>query len=374
MHAPHPSTPLQCRWHRRTCAVVLAVLAATACARRGAVALPQSAPARLADTGLYADAASRTVAPELLPFAPQYPLWTDGAAKERWIALPPGTAIDASDPDDWQFPIGTRLWKVFTFPTGVETRFMLRRDDGTWLYASYVRTPDGSDDVLAPEAGVRGVCATEGGKRHDVPSLADCRLCHENGRTPVLGFSALQLSTDRDPLAPHTTLPPAGAVDLASLAARGLVRGLPGAVLVSPPRIAARSDTERAALGWLHGNCSSCHNATGPLQRLGLRLDHPLGEPHDVPPAIATTLGVPSAFTRGDARQRIAPGAPERSALFVRVAADDALAQMPPFGRHLVDHDATALLDRWIRTDLAGGAPAAPLVHSTTNPKEKERQ
>ena len=42
--------------------------------------------------------------PRNLAFAPQYPLWTDGAAKRRWISLPPGTAIDASDPENWVFP------------------------------------------------------------------------------------------------------------------------------------------------------------------------------------------------------------------------------------------------------------------------------
>src|SRR5688500_20028913 len=47
-----------------------------------------TAPATLAATGLYADPATRTVAAAALPFSPQYPLWTDGAAKRRWIALP----------------------------------------------------------------------------------------------------------------------------------------------------------------------------------------------------------------------------------------------------------------------------------------------
>jgi hypothetical protein len=331
----------------------------------GRTAAPETAPDHLAATGLYADAATRTIAAGLLPFAPQYPLWTDGAAKRRWIALPPGTAIDASDPDDWQFPAGTRLWKEFAFAEGTETRFMLRRRDGSWLYATYVRTADGRDDVLAPASGVRGFCATADGQRHDVPAVADCRLCHENGRTPVLGFSALQLSSDRDPLAPNHVEPPPGAVDLAQLVGRGLVRNLPTALAATPPRIAARTPTERSALGYLHGNCASCHHARSALQRVGMRLDYPLGETFVVPPALATTREAPSAFTRGDARTRLAPGAPERSTLFVRVAATDPLAQMPPFGRHLADREATVLLDRWIR-ELAVPPvePASRITHA----------
>ncbi len=35
------------------------------------------------------------------------------------------------------------------------------------------------------------------------PPQDDCRACHEGAPVPVLGFGALQLSPDRDPLAPH---------------------------------------------------------------------------------------------------------------------------------------------------------------------------
>ena len=65
---------------------------------------PLKPPQTLQETGLYVDFATLHVDPDHLAFAPQYPLWTDGAAKRRWISLPPGTAIDASDPDAWVFP------------------------------------------------------------------------------------------------------------------------------------------------------------------------------------------------------------------------------------------------------------------------------
>ena len=105
----------------------------------GAEAVPQTAPARppqnLQDTGLYVDFESLRVDPKHLAFAPQYPLWTDGATKRRWISLPPGTAIDGSDPDAWNFPAGTRLWKEFSFNgRRIETRYLERQADGQWLY------------------------------------------------------------------------------------------------------------------------------------------------------------------------------------------------------------------------------------------------
>ncbi len=175
----------------------------------GAATPAQSAPLpqRLSDTGLYVAGSTTEVRPENLPFTPQYPLWSDGATKRRWLYLPPGTAIDASRPNAWQFPPGTRLWKEFSYERRVETRLIERLADGTWRYAAYVWNEDGSDAVLAPTAGVRAL-ATPGAPngRYTVPSEADCRACHEGGATPVLGFSALQLSPDRDPLAPHAEL------------------------------------------------------------------------------------------------------------------------------------------------------------------------
>jgi hypothetical protein len=48
------------------------------------------APARLADTGLYARTGAETLARGVRTWTPQYPLWSDGATKRRWILLPGG--------------------------------------------------------------------------------------------------------------------------------------------------------------------------------------------------------------------------------------------------------------------------------------------
>lgn len=359
-------------------AIVVSTWLAAACTPREAAtpataaataAPPDTAPDHLGQTGLFADFTTRTLAADVLAFTPQYPLWTDGAAKQRWIRLPPGTAVDASDIDHWQFPIGTRLWKQFSFGRAVETRYMQRRSDGSWLYATYLWAADGSDAVLAPERGVIGACESADGKRHDVPGVVDCRLCHEGGRTAVLGFSALQLSPDRDARALHALAPMPGDVDLDRLVQLGLVRNLPTSIRLVPPHIAARSPIERTALGYLHGNCSSCHNGDGPLQRLGLRFDYPLAAA-GVAPAIATAVGQPSLFTRGDATTRLAPGDPARSVVPLRLRATDALTQMPPFGRHLADTAAIELIEQWIRTDLT--QPAAGTAGNQLTQREEQ--
>ena len=127
-------------WAGRNYIAVIALLAAALLVGGAAnvPVAPMSPPLSLRETGLYSDAGALEVDARHLAFAPQYPLWTDGAAKRRWISLPPGTAIDGKDPDAWVFPVGTRLWKEFAFEgRRVETRYLQRISDGEWLYATY---------------------------------------------------------------------------------------------------------------------------------------------------------------------------------------------------------------------------------------------
>ncbi|ABC82736.1 hypothetical protein [Anaeromyxobacter dehalogenans] len=330
-----------------------------------------AAPERLSGTGLFADAAHGIVAPGVLRYTPQYPLWSDGAAKARWIRLPAGRAIDASDPDAWRFPPGTRLWKEFSFGgRRVETRYMALGRDGAWTYATYRWLPDGSDAVRAPERGLRGVAEVAPGVGHDLPAAADCRACHEGGPTPVLGFSALQLSPDRDPLAPHAEPPGPGDVDLPALARTGRLRGLPRDLLATPPRIAAPSPRARAALGYLHANCASCHDARGALASLGLDLAQRV-RGGDARAPLATAVGQPSRARppgMGEAPLRIAPGEPGASVLVRRMASRDPLLQMPPFGTKVADAQALDLVAAFVRDDLGPATthPAAP-VHQEKN-------
>src|SRR5215210_6458541 len=53
-------------------------------------------PQRLRDTGLFVGNSATEIGAGILAFSPQYPLWSDGAKKRRWISLPAGTFIDAS--------------------------------------------------------------------------------------------------------------------------------------------------------------------------------------------------------------------------------------------------------------------------------------
>lgn len=320
-------------------------------------ALSSATPAeRLSETGLYADIATKRIAPELFSFSPQYPLWTDGAKKRRWISLPPGTTIDASDPDAWVFPVGTKLWKEFAFARRVETRYLEHTTEG-WVFATYHWLEDESDAILAGEYGERAVYEVAPGVAYDLPGRYDCRACHEGNVSRVLGFGALQLSSDRDPLAPHGADAPEGEIDLAELVARGLVRGLPETLVATPPRIPARSGVERAALGYLHGNCSSCHNDRGTLSDLGFSLEVRVGAAPAgsvASGALATAIDQVARFQPSGERPtvRLAAGRPDESTIVRRMSKRDPINQMPPLGTKIVDREAIALLEQWIRHEL----------------------
>lgn len=337
----------------RLAALVAALGLAPAISLAQSATDPSSEPAALlSDTGLFAPG-SRVIANGLLAFAPQYPLWSDGAEKRRWLSLPPGSAIDASTPDAWVFPKGTRLWKEFAYASQpVETRFIERLADGSWRYLTYIWAADGRDAALAPGEGVTLAVATAPGGRYAVPSRDDCRGCHEAGPVPVLGLSALQLSPDRDGLAPHGQAVEADPVNLEGLLTRGLLRDLPRDLLDQPPRIAARSPTERAALGYLHGNCGHCHNASGPLALLELSLTQGAGSVTDAERSLRTTVGQLSKSRLNSLDTRIVPGDAARSLLLARMRSRNPVLQMPPLGTARTDAQANALIERWIVHEL----------------------
>lgn len=310
-----------------------------------------SLPEHLRDTGLY-EPGSMTVRTENLPFSPQYPLWSDGASKRRWIYLPPGTSIDAVDPDAWEFPRGTRLWKEFSHGRAIETRYIERRADGSWQFASYIWNADGNDAVLAPAGGIEHMKSSAApGGHYSIPARTDCLACHEGGGARVLGFSALQLSPDRDPFAPHAEPKRSDELDLTTLIARGLIRNLPQTLLDLAPRINARSATERAALGYLHANCGHCHNAVGPLASLDMVLaQSALTSNNSSAQVLRSVVNTPSEFRpQGHALMRITPGNPNSSVLALRMGSRNPIEQMPPLGTQLIDDEGMALITRWIQ-------------------------
>jgi hypothetical protein len=314
-------------------------------------------PRLLSQTGLYS--APGTVDARHLAYAPQYPLWTDGAAKARWLHLPAGTAINGRDEDGWVFPVGTKAWKEFAFRgRKVETRLLWKTGPTTWVFATYAWTADQTDAVLVPEAGLPDAAEAAPGVRHGIPSRSDCRTCHGQERVEILGFTALQLSPDRDPGALHGEPLQPGMVTLRDLVARGLLRHARTDLLSRPPRIQADTPATRAALGYLTANCAACHRPDRPIPGLDLDFRHTSHIVREADePGLRTTLLRPSLYQPAGAETnpRIRPGDPGHSTLLHRLASRRSASQMPPLGSALVDQEAVSRLSRWV-----AGLPAAP--------------
>jgi cytochrome c556 len=340
-------------------------------------ATPHAAGARpprlLSQTGLYADTATLRVEAGNRPFAPQYPLWSDGAEKHRWIWLPQGATIDVSDLDHWNFPVGTKLWKEFQFGgRRVETRLLWKTGEDHWEFASYAWSDDQREAVLASRDGIANVAEVAPGKWHSIPSEAECRACHDSSRTEVLGFTALQLSDDRDPLAPHAEAATGDHVTLRQLVSERRLQPARPDLVETPPRVQGRDAVERAALGYLSTNCGSCHNRQSTIASLGLFLKYALASGNQcLPDAVATTVGRPGHWvvpTVAPEQSRLVdPGAATTSALLYRMKSRRPASQMPPIGTVVADREAVALLTAWVENRPGDGqAHACSTVRLST--------
>jgi cytochrome c553 len=327
-----------------------AVTVSTSDEGRTALDAARGVPERLSDTGLHTLGAR--------PFSPQYPLWSDGATKSRWVYLPPGRTIDASDESAWNFPVGTRFWKEFAFNgRKVETRFLWRVSNDRWIARSYLWTPDGTDAVLAPLEGVPAVVDVAPGRAHSIPSAADCLACHGSSPTRVLGFNALQLSPDRDPNAIHGEPLAPEMVTLETLLKERALSGARPDIVSNAPRIKTGNADTRRVLGYLAANCATCHNGNGEIAALGPTLKY--GELVNDGDAVARTLldqptkwqvpGVPEG-----ASMLVNTHAPDTSAILVRMRSRRPSSQMPPLGTVVRDQAAVDAVAAWIRRSTHG--------------------
>lgn len=318
---------------------------------------PPRPPQRLSDTGLYTANRPGVIDARNRPFAPQYPLWSDGMTKKRWVYLPPGTSIDVANLNAWSFPAGTRFWKEFSLNgRKVETRLLWKATAAQWVFASYVWNEAGTEAVLAPDDGVPGVVDVAAGRSHSIPSRNDCGACHGTRNPRPLGFNALQLSTDRDPDALHAEPLQPGMITLRDLVEERLLAPERTDLLATPPRIRTASASTRSVLGYLAANCGVCHNGNGEIAALGptIRQEDLLTDGDAVARTLAGQLThwqIPGSMEGSTVL--LHPGEPERSALLVRMRSRSPSSQMPPLGTVVRDQQAVDAIAQWIKVDLA---------------------
>jgi len=306
----------------------------------GVLPASSSAPGTLAETGLYSKSgASPELAPYVHSYVANFPLWADGAGKDRYIFIPRCSTIDTQDMDHWQFPVGTRLWKHFSVDGKlVETRMIHRYGSGNsdWLFATYGWSAEQPNDPAAAAIVLHGEIDANG-TLHDIPDPSACVSCHGKMPDKPLGFSAFQLSHSGDGL----TMQKLSDWGWLTVPARS---GFP----------VPGTPVQQAALGYLHGNCGGCHNSYG-------------GIPHENPmllrlsvaqtsyaqtDTLRTTIGVPTinAYPELHNKPRIDPQAPSNSAIYLRMS-DRTKFQMPPLATKFADTDGgVAAVTAWINS------------------------
>lgn len=318
-------------------------------------------PRTLSETGLYADIASGIISPAVQEYRPAGELWSDGAVKRRWVYLPPGTTIDTSDMDYWEYPVGTRLWKEFVRDgVRVETRLLYKVGPVEWYTMPYIWLDDDSDAEAAPfgQNNARGTA-------HDVPRALDCLKCHDGMPDKVLGFSALQLDHDL------------GGLTLDDLVQQGALSNPPA----NPPAGAGTpyfplpgDAAAQGALRYLHANCGGCHNPRSYVDDVVVELRLAVGQLDAVEstPAFTSTVGVEtsSLFPPPGTTVIIDPGNLETSGLYQRVNSRLQVYSMPPIGTELLDDAGVAAIGAWIQalTPIGGASVDMTAAPETTRP------
>jgi hypothetical protein len=309
-------------------------------------------PDTLSCTGLYgaagAGAADKAVLPANRAFAPGTQLWTDGSDKSRWIALPPGTQVDTSNPNGWVFPDGTRIWKEFAFQgKRAETRFMMKVK-GDWRFITY-KWDDNQAEATKLESGAE--FAIPGGGKHNIPTKLQCEECHIGSADKVLGFQHVLLG-----------LPGATGFNLTKLVEEKRLTHPPARTSFVVPDDGTGMAAQ--ALPWLHANCGvSCHNenarAKAYTSKMFLRID-----PATLDAAttadwniVKLTVGMPTVTPNFSPGTRIIKGDPDGSTLVQLAQTRGSNRAMPPLGTNIVDLKGLAVVREWI-SRLGGHHPS----------------
>jgi uncharacterized repeat protein (TIGR03806 family) len=318
--------------------------------------IPEAAPPLLSQTGVFASLADLRPNRGIMPYDVNVPLWSDGAAKRRWIALPPGSRIDFAATGEWTFPAGTVLIKHFELATDetnpratrrLETRLLVVDGTGNGYGVTYKWRPDHRDaDLLADGQSEPVAIKTVAGSRVQTwyyPGRADCLACHTSSARFVLGVKTRQLNG-------AFTYPGTGVRDnqLRTWNYLGMFRTpIDEGRLAHFSRLVPLHDTaataEQRARSYLDANCAHCHRPGHPLRAaFDARFDTPMaGQGLVGPPTVSDSLGVSEP-------RLIAPGDVGRSMLYQRLRRSDNY-QMPPLARNVRDEAALAVFAEWVR-------------------------
>lgn len=314
-------------------------------------------PPKLSDTGIFSSLATLTPVQGFLAYDVNTPLWSDGAHKQRWFAVPSGQTIGYAATGEWTFPQGSVFVKHFDLPINdanpnqlkrLETRVLVRDDKGYVYGGSYKWRADGTDADLVAESLTENVTITGTNQTTRVqpwfyPGTQDCLVCHNGATGGVLGLNTPQ--NHRAHAFPET-----GITDNQLRAWNHVGYFAPAideATLPTLQKLSALSDTsaslEQRARSYLDANCSHCHRTGGVHAFWDARIETPLENAGIVNGAVGQDLGVAGAKV-------VVPQDLLKSILYKRASTATADYKMPPIAKNLVDQDAVAVLQQWINS------------------------
>ena len=293
-------------------------------------------PPRLSQTRFFADLTTQEPAAGVVPYEVNAPLWSDGAGKRRYLALPPGGLVQFSPTGAWHLPAGTTMIKSFYVGERiVETRLLIKRPTHPgWDGYSYQWDDEGREAFLLGVAETGEYDVVESGEvrshRHLFPSPSQCGDCHTPTAGYLLGVRTDQLNRDGQ----------IQAWGSASLFSAELPLEWTWARLPAPADESAA--VEERARAYLAANCASCHRpGHGIRATFDVRFATPLAETGLLDSARLGHLGA------GVGSRLVMPGEPLLSVLYLRMLDVDR-ERMPPLATARLDTDAADLVRRWI--------------------------
>jgi uncharacterized repeat protein (TIGR03806 family) len=311
---------------------------------------PDTFPTLLSKTGCVDAKDATKPASGVIPYDVISPLWSDGAKKERWLALPDGTKItvgssgfgagpgDNSDSgNDWDLPVGSVAMKTFSVNgKRVETRLFMRHKDGGWAGYTYEWNDQGTDATLLPAGKVKDL---GGGATWSFPSRTQCIQCHSLAAGGTLGLETWQLN--RDVVYPSTNRVSNALATLDHIGMFTAPLPKPPDQLAKLPDPAGADPLDARARSYLHANCSHCHRPQGGGQGTMNLL---FGQ------AFKDTATCNAPATQGPVNSvntLLTPADPTKSILSLRVHATDS-KRMPTVAVSIVDPLGSKLIDDWI--------------------------
>lgn len=293
-----------------------------------------SFPALLSQTGCVDPANPKQVAAGLVPYGVNVELWSDGADKKRFVAIPDGTTVHVEDDGHLTLPRGSVVVKEFAVGGRlIETRLLRHHPGGEWTGATYEWNDAQTDAVLLETA---KETVLPGGQTWAFPSSVQCFVCHKKAAGRTLGLETLQLNRDFAYAVGQSTN------QLTTLSDIGyLDRRLDAVALPRLPELASSAPVADRARAYLHANCAMCHRADGGTGAvMEFRFDKPFA---------AIKGCTPSAFPSVDNVKVLSAGEPGRSSVYLRMTSRDYFP-MPPLGTRQVDPLGSSVVESWIRS------------------------